>query len=98
MAEIRNVVNQVLSQLGTSREARYYLNQYSEDDLQFAVIKIGPSWKKNGITNETMNIIRGQGRARARLLTLGPTACARLSKFCNSVPCIGSHLFSKLFL
>lgn len=41
MAEIRNVVNQVLSQLGTSREARYYLNQYSEDDLQFAVIKIG---------------------------------------------------------
>ncbi|MBT8040358.1 MAG: acetylglutamate kinase [Gammaproteobacteria bacterium] len=41
MAEIRSVVNQVLSQLGTSREARYYLNQYSEDDLQFAVIKIG---------------------------------------------------------
>ncbi|MBT8064873.1 MAG: hypothetical protein KJN94_07620, partial [Gammaproteobacteria bacterium] len=41
MAEIRRVVNQVLSQLGTSREARYYLKQYSEDDLQFAVIKIG---------------------------------------------------------
>jgi acetylglutamate kinase len=41
MAEIRSVVNQVLSQLGTSREARYYLKQYSEDDLQFAVIKIG---------------------------------------------------------
>ena len=41
MGEIRSVVNQVLSQLGTSREARYYLKQYSEDDLQFAVIKIG---------------------------------------------------------
>jgi acetylglutamate kinase len=41
MAEIRAVVNQVLSQLGTSREARYYLKQYSEDNLQFAVIKIG---------------------------------------------------------
>lgn len=41
MAEIRSVVNQVLSQLGTSREARYYLKQYSEDDLRFAVIKIG---------------------------------------------------------
>ena len=42
MAEIRSVVNQVLSQLGTSREARYYLKQYSSDaELQFAVIKIG---------------------------------------------------------
>ena len=41
MAEIRSIVNQVLSQLGTSREARYYLKQYSEDDLQFAVIKVG---------------------------------------------------------
>jgi len=41
MAEIRSVVNQVLSQLGTSREARYYLRQYSQDDLQFAVIKVG---------------------------------------------------------
>lgn len=42
MVEIRSVVNQVLSQLGTSREARYYLKQYSRDaDLQFAVIKVG---------------------------------------------------------
>jgi acetylglutamate kinase len=42
MPEIRSVVNQVLSQLGTSREARYYLNQYSSDgELQFAVIKVG---------------------------------------------------------
>jgi acetylglutamate kinase len=42
MAEIRSVVNQVLSQLGASREARYYLKQYSSDsELQFAVIKIG---------------------------------------------------------
>ncbi|MEE8340047.1 MAG: hypothetical protein V3R56_07865, partial [Xanthomonadales bacterium] len=41
MVEIRNVVNQVLSQLGASREARYYLKQFSSDSLQFAVIKIG---------------------------------------------------------
>lgn len=42
MAEIRSIVSQVLSQLGTSREARYYLKQYSSDsELQFAVIKIG---------------------------------------------------------
>ena len=42
MAEIRTVISQVLSQLGTSREARYYLKQYSSDgELQFAVIKIG---------------------------------------------------------
>lgn len=42
MVEIRNVVSHVLSQLGTSREARYYLKQYSSDaELQFAVIKIG---------------------------------------------------------
>jgi acetylglutamate kinase len=42
MGEIRSVVSQVLSQLATSREARYYLKQYSRDaELQFAVIKIG---------------------------------------------------------
>ena len=41
MGEIRSIVKQVLSQLGTSREARYYLNQYSEDSLHFAVIKVG---------------------------------------------------------
>ena len=42
MPEIRSVVSQVLSQLGTSREARYYLQRYSTDEqLQFAVIKIG---------------------------------------------------------
>ena len=42
MVEIRSVVSHVLSQLGTSREARYYLKQYSSDaELQFAVIKIG---------------------------------------------------------
>jgi acetylglutamate kinase len=41
MAEIRSVVNQVLNQLGASREARYYLKQFSRDRLQFAVIKIG---------------------------------------------------------
>jgi len=32
MVEIRSVVNQVLSQLGASREARYYLKQFSSSD------------------------------------------------------------------
>jgi acetylglutamate kinase len=41
MSEIRSIVKQVLSQLGASREARYYLAQYAEDELNFAVIKIG---------------------------------------------------------
>jgi acetylglutamate kinase len=41
MSEIRSIVKQVLSQLGASREARYYLTQYAEDELNFAVIKIG---------------------------------------------------------
>jgi len=36
MVEIRSVVNQVLSQLGASREARYYLKQFSSSD--------GPHW------------------------------------------------------
>ena len=43
MAEIRKVLNQGLRQLGSSRETRYYLRQYSQDDLQCAVIKIGGS-------------------------------------------------------
>jgi acetylglutamate kinase len=41
MTEIRSIVKQVLSQLGASREARYYLTQYAEDELNFAVIKVG---------------------------------------------------------
>lgn len=42
MPEIRRIVRQVLSQLGGSREARYYLGQYSEGDgMHFAVIKVG---------------------------------------------------------
>jgi acetylglutamate kinase len=41
MSEIRSIVKQVLSQIGESREARYYLAQYAEDELNFAVIKIG---------------------------------------------------------
>jgi acetylglutamate kinase len=47
MSEIRSIVKQVLSQLGASREARYYLNQYAEDELNFAVIKIGGALIEN---------------------------------------------------
>jgi acetylglutamate kinase len=47
MDEIRSVVKQVLSQLGNSREARYYLKQYSEDALHFAVIKVGGALIEN---------------------------------------------------
>lgn len=40
--DLRKVVSQVLSQLGTSREAQYYLKRFSQSDtLQFAVIKVG---------------------------------------------------------
>ena len=42
MAEIRSTVAQVLSQLGNSREARYYMTQFSKPDrMNFAVVKIG---------------------------------------------------------
>jgi acetylglutamate kinase len=47
MTEIRSIVKQVLSQLGASREARYYLTQYAEDELNFAVIKIGGALIEN---------------------------------------------------
>lgn len=40
--ELRDVVIQVLSELGTSREAQYYLRRFSRTDSQrFAVIKVG---------------------------------------------------------
>ena len=40
--ELRDVVIQVLSELGTSREAQYYLRRFSRTDTQrFAVIKVG---------------------------------------------------------
>lgn len=42
MAELRTTVNQVLSQLAESREARYYLAQFSRTDrMHFAVVKVG---------------------------------------------------------
>ena len=42
MVDVRTIVNEVLSQLGNSREAQYYLKQFSGlDTLRFAVVKIG---------------------------------------------------------
>jgi len=42
MADIRNTVKQVLTQLVSSREARYYLSQYNKEDrMEFAVVKVG---------------------------------------------------------
>lgn len=42
MGELRQTVKQVLSQLAESREARYYLAQFSQTDLMhFAVVKVG---------------------------------------------------------
>ena len=67
MAEIRSVVSQVLSQLGTSREARYYLKQYSHDaDMQFAVIKVG-----GAVLEEELETLAA---ALAFLRNLGPDA------------------------
>lgn len=42
MTNIRTIVNEVLSQLGSSREAQQYLKQFSSvDSMRFAVVKIG---------------------------------------------------------
>jgi acetylglutamate kinase len=42
MSDIRNTVKQVLNQLVSSREARYYLSQYNKEDrMEFAVVKVG---------------------------------------------------------
>ena len=42
MGELRQTVKQVLSQLAESREARYYLAQFSRTDrMHFAVVKVG---------------------------------------------------------
>ena len=76
MPEIRSVVSQVLSQLGTSREARYYLKQYSRDaELQFAVIKIG-----GAVLDEQMKplaaalaFLRNLGLMPMRLFVNGPS-------------------------
>jgi len=41
-ANIRTIVNEVLSQLGSSREAQQYLKQFSSvDSMRFAVVKVG---------------------------------------------------------
>ena len=57
MAEIRSVVNQVLSQLGASREARYYLKQFSS--RQFAVRGDQDRWRGNGRAVETTGFRTG---------------------------------------
>ena len=42
MTNIRSIVNEVLSQLGSSREAQQYLKQFSSvDSMRFAVVKVG---------------------------------------------------------
>ena len=42
MVEVRKVVQQVLGQLGASREARHYLTQFSgTESMRFAVVKVG---------------------------------------------------------
>ena len=42
MTEIRSVIIELLSHMGSSREARQYLKRFSAlDNMQFAVIKVG---------------------------------------------------------
>ena len=42
VTNIRTIVNEVLSQLGSSREAQQYLKQFSSvDSMRFAVVKVG---------------------------------------------------------
>ena len=53
MAEIRKVVEQVLTQLGASREARHYLAQFSgAESMRFAVVKIG-----GGVVEENLSAL-----------------------------------------
>ncbi|MBT8116623.1 MAG: hypothetical protein KJO66_02225, partial [Gammaproteobacteria bacterium] len=42
MPEVRRIVLELLAQLGSSREARQYLKEFSEvGDARFAVVKVG---------------------------------------------------------
>ena len=42
MSEVRKIVLELLAQLGSSREARQYLKEFSSvDELRFAVVKVG---------------------------------------------------------
>ncbi len=42
MSEVRGIVLELLAQLGSSREARQYLKEFSSvDELRFAVVKVG---------------------------------------------------------
>jgi acetylglutamate kinase len=81
MGEIRSVVKQVLSQLGTSREARYYLNQYSEDSLHFAVVKVGGALIENQLESlaSALAFLRNLGLMPIILHGAGPQLDAALA-------------------
>lgn len=81
MDEIRSVVKQVLNQLGNSREARYYLKQYSEDALQFAVIKVGGALVENQTDSlaSALAFLRNLGLMPIILHGAGPQLDAALS-------------------
>lgn len=73
--EVREIVIQVLSELGTSREAQYYLTRYSRtDSLRFAVIKVGGAVLENKLDwlAESLALLRKLGLMPIILHGAGP--------------------------
>lgn len=73
--EVREIVIQVLSELGTSREAQYYLTRYSRtDSLRFAVIKVGGAVLENKMDwlAESLALLRKLGLMPIILHGAGP--------------------------
>lgn len=80
--KLREVIIQVLSELGTSREAQYYLTRYSRtDSLRFAVIKIGGAIieKKLDALAESLALLRKLGLMPIILHGAGPQLDKALS-------------------
>lgn len=73
--EVREIVIQVLSELGTSREAQYYLTRYSRtDSLRFGVIKVGGAVLENKLDwlAESLALLRKLGLMPIILHGAGP--------------------------
>lgn len=79
---LREVVIQVLGELGSSREAQYYLRRYSRSDLQrFAVIKVGGAIieRKLDVLAESLALLRKLGMMPIILHGAGPQLDRALS-------------------
>jgi acetylglutamate kinase len=89
MGELRNVVTQVLSQLGGSREARHYLGQFSDaDNMRFAVVKVGGGVIEEQLTAlaSSLAFLRNLGLMPIILHGAGPQLDAALEE--ASIPTV----------